>query len=676
MHLIGQCLSACILICVLVFTMRLFRGLLVDMAGPLPPDYNQLLDGDPLVDLGDDPNIDILLDEGDDVEVAPEDAAAQGGGGGVQELPLPPDAGAVPADPLPPDAGATPADPSPPDAGSRPADRQELLPVVQIVPPTGLNGPDEAIINVSGSSTPVSTGGAGTFTPAALSADIEREKNTQHDPDNAAPEEPAVGQSQAGGQVDALLAGIRQLIINDRELDRPRAVSALESIAEEFGNANRGRIDRPLRCLFSFLRCSEVIWPLLMANQRAFSAFLCLMDREMSEEPLSFVRNGPDGRPACCAKLKASLEKEFAARSADTPSRKDQGRKRNHDNTRRDQSQQRGRNSTRGNHRNGGRSRSRSRSPRGRRGNGGRSRSRSRDRERSTNMIQPEYTRPGGGAVPVQTFIGQQPHQSEAGYVVSYTQPMLMPPPQPPAAQYSQMAGTSGTSAPPGTYAPGQEPSIQQRLQAIATEPRVPQPQGMVPWHHLQPLGPGNQVQLRPVGLQQPQQQQPAPHHGQPLQPQQRPPAPHHGQHHQLQQPPVPQHGQPQHHAAPGPVIPQGPGHSAPPPPPMTRTGSSSSTGSGAGTPREPTPEEAKQSEIRKREERAAARSLRQQPPVGATTSSRMSASQKSILNEFIRSSEFKALAPSVEEVDLASDEESGERDEDYVPDSNKKKRR
>mgnify|MGYP006975929577 FL=1 len=63
---------------------------------------------------------------------------------------------------------------------------------------------------------------------------------------------------------------------------------------------------------------------------------------------------------------------------------------------------------------------------------------------------------------------------------------------------------------------------------------------------------------------------------------------------------------------------------------------------------------------------------------MGATTSSRMSASQKSILNEFIRSSEFKALAPSVQEVDLASDEESGERerDEDYVPDSNKKKRR
>ena len=55
-----------------------------------------------------------------------------------------------------------------------------------------------------------------------------------------------------------------------------------------------------------------------------------------------------------------------------------------------------------------------------------------------------------------------------------------------------------------------------------------------------------------------------------------------------------------------------------------------------------------------------------------------MSASQKSILNEFMRSSEFKALAPSVQEVDLASDEESGERegDEDYVPDSNKKKRR
>ena len=53
-----------------------------------------------------------------------------------------------------------------------------------------------------------------------------------------------------------------------------------------------------------------------------------------------------------------------------------------------------------------------------------------------------------------------------------------------------------------------------------------------------------------------------------------------------------------------------------------------------------------------------------------------MSASQKSILNEFIRSSEFKALAPSVQEVDLASDEESGERDEDYVPDSNKKMRR
>ena len=257
MHLIGQCLSACILICVLVFTMQLFRGLWVDMAGPLPPDYHQLLDGDPLVDLGDDPNIDILLDEGDDVEVAPEDAAEQGGGGGVQELPLPPDAGAVPADPLPPDAGATPADPSPPDAGSRPADHQELLPVVQIVPPTGLNGPHEAIINVSGSSTPVSVGGAGTFTPAALSADIEREKNTQHVPDNAAPEEPAVGQSQAGGQVDALLAGIRQLIINDRELDRPRAISALESIAEEFGNANRGRIDRPLRCLFSFLRTSD-----------------------------------------------------------------------------------------------------------------------------------------------------------------------------------------------------------------------------------------------------------------------------------------------------------------------------------------------------------------------------------------------------------------------------------
>ena len=110
----------------------------------------------------------------------------------------------------------------------------------------------------------------------------------------------------------------------------------------------------------------------------------------------------------------------------------------------------------------------------------------------------------------------------------------------------------------------------------------------------------------------------------------------------------------------------------------MTRTGSSSSTGSRAGTPREPTPQEAKQSEIRKREERAAARSQRQQAPVGATTSSRMSASQKSILNEFMRSSEFKALAPSVQEVDLASDEESGERDgdEDYVPDSNKKKRR
>ena len=126
----------------------------------------------------------------------------------------------------------------------------------------------------------------------------------------------------------------------------------------------------------------------------------------------------------------------------------------------------------------------------------------------------------------------------------------------------------------------------------------------------------------------------------------------------------------------PAPVIPQGPGHPAPPPPPMARTGSSSSTGSRGGTPREPTPEEAKQLEIRKREERAAARSARQQPPAGATTSSKMSASQKSMLDQFMRTPEYKALAPSVEEVNLASDEESGEHDEDYVPDSGKKKRR
>ena len=291
MHLIGQCLSACILICVLVFTVQLFRGLWEDMAGATPPDYHQLLDGDPLVDLGDDPNMDILLDEADDVELTPEDAATQSGGGGAAEHPLPPDAGAMPADPLPPDAGAMPADPLPPDAGAMPADRQEPLPVTQVAPPAGLHGPGEAIVNVSGSSTPVSVGGAGTFTPAALSADTEREKNTQLVLDNAAPSEPAAAQSQAGGQVDALLEGIRQLIINDRELVRPRAVSALESIAEEFENADRGKIDRPLRCLFSFL----MIWSLLVANQRAFAAFLCLMDREMSEEPLSFVRNGTDG---------------------------------------------------------------------------------------------------------------------------------------------------------------------------------------------------------------------------------------------------------------------------------------------------------------------------------------------------------------------------------------------
>ena len=81
--------------------------------------------------------------------------------------------------------------------------------------------------------------------------------------------------------------------------------------------------------------------------------------------------------------------------------------------------------------------------------------------------------------------------------------------------------------------------------------------------------------------------------------------------------------------------------------------------------------------EIRRREERAAARSARQQPPAGASTSSKMSASQKSMLAQFMRTEEYKALAQNVyEEVNLASDEEGGEPDEDYVPESGKKKRR
>ena len=81
--------------------------------------------------------------------------------------------------------------------------------------------------------------------------------------------------------------------------------------------------------------------------------------------------------------------------------------------------------------------------------------------------------------------------------------------------------------------------------------------------------------------------------------------------------------------------------------------------------------------ENRRREERAAARSARQQPPAGASTSSAMSPSQKNMLEQFMRTDEYKALAPNVvEEVNLASDEEGGEHDKDYVPESGKKKRR
>ena len=720
--ILGQCISVLALMYILSFILRIFRGLYEDMAGAIggPPDHNGLLDTDepPLQINLDDPNLENLLDEDDEdqeshvnVALPDEDTAMESGEGGEKEKP-------------PSASGSGASLPSLQGREQNQIPGQGNLLVNQDAVPPGAQGDplgdeqgrgsNQRIVDISGASTPVSVGGSGSLTPAAppvLPGRVEDNAASQPVPPAGYHADPAAAQSQVGGQVEELLEGIQRLIVEDRRVNRGQATATLEKMAEDFRHADRGDIKRPLRVLFYFIRQTEAIWTLLVSNLQAFSAFLCLIDREMSEEPLSFTKfgpEGPDGLRPCCSKLKASLEAgaDPPGRKPEASDRRDQGRsdrKRNYNDSKRDQSQQRGWTSNnRGRQGGGGRSRSRSRSPRSWRQGRGRSRSRSRspsrDRRRGQNQISPVYSQPDGRVAPVQTFYGHPaPQQDGDRYVVPHNQAMMMmPPPAQPPALIQQMPGSSGTQAPAGAYPPGMElqghpGSLQQRLQAMATEPRDSQPQGRAHWHQLRPLGHGSQVpqellQQQPtLGAQGP----PVRHHGAAQQHVQHPVVMQPGVAQQRPQQPVDQQPvdlqnaqhqrTPPHHG-----VAQ---HQPPPPPPLMPAAASSSSGSRGGASREPTPEEARQLQTREREKRAAARAAMQNqsraeerppPPAG------MSDMQRNAIAVFMQSDHYKALTPEMPPemqtaptIDLFSDPEEEEEDEDYRPASSgsKKKR-
>ena len=699
---LGQYTSVLALTVILLLILRIFRDLVEDMAeaiggppdgGPPdegPPDFGGLLDGDdPQLQIShEDQNLENLLDDDEDQDTVMED-----GEGGEKDKPPP---ASVSGASLPSLQGQEQV--QVPGQGDPLVNHNDALLGTQ-------GGPvgDQRIVNVSGASTPASVGGSGSLTPAAppvLPGQVEDSAVSQPVPPAARHADPAVAQSQGVGLVEELLEGMQRLIVEDRRANRGQPTVTLEKMAEEYRQAPRGDIKRPLRVLFYFIRTTEIIWTLLVANIRAFSAFLCLIDREMAEEPLSFTRfgpEGPDGLRPCCSKLKATLEagKDPPERRPEAADRRDQGRndrKRNHNdsNSKRDQSQQRGRGNNNGGRqrdggrsrsrqRDGGRSRSRSRSPSSRRQGRwrarSRSRSRSRDRHARQNQINPTYSQPDGRAAPVQTFYGHAAPQQEGDrYVVTHNQ-MMMPPPALAPALIQQMPGSSGTQAPAVAYPPGMGPqghpgNLQERLQAMATEPRDSQPQGQAHWHQLRPLGHGSQVPQQLL-----QQQAPQPVVMQPgvvrsgLQP--------------LDPEPVDlQNAQHQRTRA-GQTRAE---HVPPPPPPMTPAAASSSNATRGGASKEPTPQEAKLLQTREREQRAAARAAMQgqaradqlpPPPAG------MSNQQRDAIAAYMMSDHYKGLAagmpPEMREapiIDLYSGPDDEEDDEDYRPKSSSKKRR
>ena len=532
--MLGHYISVVALMFILSLIPRIFRGLCEDMEAAMggppdqgPPDHGDLLDGDdpPLQINFEDQNLENLLDDDDEdqeshvnVALPDQDTVMESGEGGEKEKP-------------PSASGSGASLPSLQGQEQSQVPRQENLLVNQdAVLPGALGGPlgDQRIVNVSGASTPVSVGGSGSLTlaaPPGLPGRVEDSAVSQPVPPAEHHADPAAAQSQGGGLVEELLEGMQRLIVEDRRVNRGQATVTLEKMADEFRHTDRGDIKRPLRVLFYFIRTTEAIWTLLTSNLQAFSAFLCLIDREMSEEPLAFTKwgpEGPDGLRPCCSKLKASLEAgvDPPGRRPEASDRKDQSRndrKRNHNDSssRQDQSQYRGRAGNNGPRHQRGRSRSRSRSPRTqrqtRRRTRSRSRSPSRDRHRGQAQITPVYSQPNGRAASVQTFYGHAgPQQDGDRYVVPQGQAMMMmPQPVQPPVLIQQLPGSSGTQPPAGAYPPGMElhgrpANVQQRLQAMATEPRDSQPQGRAHWHQLRPQGHGGQV---PQGLPQ---QQPA----------------------------------------------------------------------------------------------------------------------------------------------------------------------
>ena len=677
---------------------RIFRGLCEDMAEAIggPPDHGGLLDGDdpPLQINIEDQNLENLLDDDDEDQ----DTVMESGQGGEKDKP-----------PSASESGASLPNLQGQEQSQVPG-QGNLLVNQGAVLPGAQGGPvgDQRIVTVSGASTPASVGGSGSLTPAAppvLPGQVEDGAVSQPVPPAERHADPAAAQSQGGGLVEELLEGMQRLIVEDRRVNRGQATVTLEKMADEFRHTDRGDIKRPLRVLFYFIRTTEAIWTLLTSNLQAFSAFLCLIDREMSEEPLAFTKwgpEGPDGLRPCCSKLKASLEAgaDPPGRRPEASDRKDQSRndrKRNHNDSssRRDQSQYRGRAGNNG-PRQRGRSRSRSRSPRTqrqtRRRTRSRSRSPSRDRHRGQAQITPVYSQPNGRAAPVQTFYGHTgPQQDGDRYVVPQGQPMMMmPQPVQPPAVIQQLPGSSGTQPPAGAYPPGMElhgrpANVQHRLQAMATEP-----QGRGHWHQLRPLGHGGQVpqelpQQQPaLGGQAPAVQHPGAAQQHVLHPvvmqpglvQQRPQQPVVGQ------PVDPQQAQHQHTRA-GQSRAE---HMPPPPPPMMPAAASSSGGSRGGASREPTPEEAKQLQAREREKRAAARAAMQgqaraeelPPPIAGMTNM-----QRDAIAAYMQSDHYKGLAagmtPEMQAaptIDLFSDPEEEEEDEDYRPASSGSKKR
>lgn len=265
---------------------------------------------------------------------------------------------------------------------------------------------------------------------------------------------------------------------------------------------------------------------------------------------------------------------------------------------------------------------------------------------------------------------------------------MMMPQPVQPPVLIQQLPGSSGTQPPAGAYPPGMElhgrpANVQQRLQAMATGPRDSQPQGRAHWHQLHPLGPGGQVpqelpQQQPgLGGQAPAVQHPGavqqhvlhPVVMQPGMVQQRPQQPVVGQ------PVDPQQAQHQRTRA-GQSRAE---HMPPPPPPMMPAAASSSSGSRGGTLNEPTPEEAKQLQAREREKRAAARAAMQ----GQARAEDLSNMQRDAIAAYMQSDHYKGLGagmtPEMQAaptIDLFSDPEEEEEDEDYRPASSGSKKR